>query len=93
MGCRPDLRGGVEERNAQSENRHRGRAAEASNGTSWTEIAQATGGFGDANNYGSYAMTVYNGALYLGTFNWSTGTKVWMTSNGTSWTQVSYLLY
>lgn len=61
----------------------------SSDGLAWSEIGQSQGGFGDANNWGSYAMAAHEGALYLGTFNWTTGTEVWRTTDGTNWVQVN----
>lgn len=38
------------------------------NVTTWTQVN--TDGFGDAENYVSWSMAVYNGNLYVGAFNW-----------------------
>lgn len=48
-----------------------------------------TNGFGDTNNIVMPSSAVYNGYLYMGTWNKVTGTEVWRTSDGTNWTQVN----
>ena len=69
-----------------------GQVWRSSNGTAWTEIvgdsAATTGGFGDGNNVAMMSGLVSNGYLYFGTSNGTTGTEVWRSSNGTSWTEV-----
>ena len=53
-------------------------------GTVWTQVA--SGGFGDANNFAAYSMTVYGGLLYVGTYNSTTGCEVF-SYDGATWTQ------
>jgi PKD repeat protein len=53
----------------------------------WTRVV--TNGFGDANNGGVLSFEVFNGYLYAGTRNLTTGPEVWRTNNGTSWVQVN----
>ena len=56
-------------------------------GTSWT---QAVGdGFGDATNGGSDTLTVFDGALYSGTYNGASGTQIRKTIDGTHWNKVA----
>ncbi|MDW8395821.1 MAG: PKD domain-containing protein [Anaerolineae bacterium] len=48
------------------------------NGTVWEVVAQ--GGFGDSNNYSTVwdkGLTVFNGRIYIGTFNPAHGGEVW----------------
>jgi outer membrane protein assembly factor BamB len=52
----------------------------------WTQVN--TNGFGDARNRSVLSGAVYNGNLYVGTFNRTAGTEVWK-YNGTTWTQVN----
>ncbi len=51
--------------------------------------AVTAAGFGDANNTALLSAVVFNGQLYLGTFNQVTGAEVWRSADGTSWTQVN----
>ncbi|MGD9101423.1 MAG: hypothetical protein PVF45_13160, partial [Anaerolineae bacterium] len=61
----------------------------------WTQVNQ--NGFGrnmvnDATNAGVRALTVWNGRLYAGTYNWASGGEVWRTANGAAqedWEQVN----
>ncbi len=55
-------------------------------GTSWTQVSPA--GLGDANNDMIFAMAVFNGLLYVGTYNTNTGAEVW-SYNGSAWAQVN----
>jgi hypothetical protein len=48
-------------------------------------------GFGERYNTGVFALEAFNGQMYAGTGNWSDGTRVWRTSDGTTWTAVSEL--
>ena len=63
------------------------------NSGDWTRAA--TNGFGNANNSYVGALETFNGYLYAGTANWNrttmttTGSEVWRTNNGITWTQVS----
>lgn len=50
----------------------------SSNGTTWTE--EGSRGFGDTNNFAFYATT-YNGYLYLGASNNTTGAQIWRTGD------------
>ena len=43
--------------------------------TDWTQVN--TNGFGDINNGAIDGMTVYNGSLYMGTYNETSGCEVW----------------
>lgn len=52
----------------------------------WTQVN--TGGFGDVENWYGDSMAVYNGNLYVGTVNWTTGAEIWE-YDGTIWTQVN----
>jgi len=45
--------------------------------------------FGDSNNTGVLGLDAFDGYLYAGTSNSSTGAEVWRTANGTDWTQVN----
>lgn|GEM_PF-1142341 len=58
-------------------------------GTNWTIVEATRNGFGDPNNTEIMAMTEWNGALYVSTRNEATGTELWATTNGTSWSQVN----
>ncbi len=60
-------------------------------GNAGTWSAVLTGGNGDANNHGVYAMIEFNGYLYAGVQNLTAGTRIWRTSNGTTWDQVNTL--
>ena len=53
----------------------------------WSQVN--TDGFGDGNNSSSSSMTLFDGYLYVGTENSTTGGEVWRTSNGTSWSQIN----
>ena len=53
----------------------------------WTRMI--TNGFGDANNEAVPSFELFNGYLYAGTYNWTTGGEVWHTSDGTNWGQVN----
>jgi hypothetical protein len=44
-------------------------------------------GFEDNNNTRITSATVFNNQLYVGTYNTTTGTEVWRTSDGISWSQ------
>lgn len=62
-------------------------------GTNWAQVvgggSGANGpGFGNANNYAVFSMTVFGGNLYAGTANEATGSEVWRTSDGTTWEEV-----
>ncbi len=66
------------------------------NGTSWQQVA--SGGFGDANNYGFTAFTVLSNDLYVATANvppalggTGNGVEIWRSANGNpgSWQQVN----
>ena len=46
-------------------------------------------GFGDRNNYTVDRMSVFNGYLFAGTGNDSTGGEVWRSANGSNWSQVN----
>jgi PKD repeat protein len=61
----------------------------------WTRVV--TNGFGNAPNIGMLSSEVFNGYLYVGTYNLvqtttpytSTGAEVWRTNDGSTWTQVN----
>lgn len=55
--------------------------------SSWTKVNEE--GFGDSNNITSYAMSVFNNKLYVGTNHLVQGPEMWRTQNGTSWSQVA----
>jgi streptogramin lyase len=66
------------------------------NSSSWTQVV--AGGFGDTKNTGLWAAALFNGYLYMATGQWdafnedpptNTGTEVWRTNNGTTWSQVN----
>jgi hypothetical protein len=69
----------------------------SSNGNpgSWTQ--SNTNGFGDTRNTGLWAVAVLNNYLYAATGQWGvpldtdtyTGTEVWRTNNGSTWSQVN----
>jgi hypothetical protein len=46
-------------------------------------------GFGDRWNEHVFSLEEFNGQLYAGTGNWSSGATVWRSNTGTDWTQVS----
>jgi len=52
----------------------------------WTKVN--TDGFGDPNNTLIRSMSVFDGNLYAGTMNATTGCEVWK-YDGTNWTQVN----
>ncbi len=54
-------------------------------GSAWTQVA--SGGFGDAGNIGVFSLEVYDGLLFAGTYNETTGAEVWA-YDGVDWTQV-----
>jgi hypothetical protein len=55
---------------------------------SWEDAIAAYGaGFGDIYNMNFKDMQVFQGQLCGGTQNWLTGSQVWCTANGTTWTQ------
>jgi hypothetical protein len=58
-------------------------------GLNWAIVEATRNGFGDPNNTEIMAMTEWNGALYVSTRNEATGTELWATTNGTSWSQVN----
>jgi sugar lactone lactonase YvrE len=53
----------------------------------WAPVV--TGGKGDVNNQGVYAMVEFNGYLYAGVHNMTSGTRIWRTSDGITWNQVN----
>lgn len=53
----------------------------------WTQVARP--GFGNPANESISALEVYNGQLYAGTINWSSGASVWRSSNGVKWDLVA----
>ncbi len=53
----------------------------------WTQVS--TDGFGDPNNTSIRAMTAFGNYLYAGTENFTTGTEIWRTADGTSWSQAN----
>jgi alkaline phosphatase len=54
----------------------------------WQDAISAYGdGFGDVSNVNFKDMQVFDGQLCGGTQNWVTGTQVWCTSDGISWSQ------
>ncbi len=53
------------------------------------DSATVAGGFGDSNNDAIGRFATYNGYLYAGTQNQTTGCEVWRTTDGTTWTQVN----
>jgi hypothetical protein len=55
----------------------------------WTRVV--SNGFGDADNEFAPGFEVFNGQLYVGTYNLSTGGEVWRSSTGDSgsWSQVN----
>jgi hypothetical protein len=63
-------------------------AADPGNVT-WETIT--TNGFGDPHNWGGTSAQVFNGYLYVGCFNPTTGPEVWRSVSGDagSWTQVN----
>jgi hypothetical protein len=54
----------------------------------WTRVV-ANGFNGDANNAVAPSFESFNGHLYAGTLNTTTGGQVWRTTNGTTWAQVN----
>ena len=59
----------------------------SSNGTSWTAVN--TDGFGNGDNIALTAFGEFNGYLYLGTHNDTTGAEIWrsQTGNSNDWTR------
>ena len=51
-------------------------------GINWADVV--TDGFGDSNN-GIARFAVFDGMLYAGTWNGTTGTEIWRTDDGTDW--------
>jgi hypothetical protein len=51
--------------------------------------AVTTNGFGYTNNEYGFAMTVFDGKLYLGTSNFDDGPEVWSTESGVTWSRVA----
>jgi hypothetical protein len=62
----------------------------SSDGTTWVEIEQAHGGFGNPNNtgIGPGETTVFDGYLYSGTNNMMQGAELWRSPNGEDWERV-----
>lgn len=60
---------------------------------SWEQVAGSAAGtaagFGDGNNRVALSGAVFDGSLYIGTYNEITGAEVWSSSNGTTWGQVN----
>lgn len=54
----------------------------------WTQVV-SDGFDGDSENRGIYGFEPYNGYLYAGTYNKTTGGEVWRSPNGTDWAQVN----
>lgn len=61
----------------------------SADGASWNAVVSNDFGDGDANNAGVYAFEEFNGDLYAGTCHDTTGTELWQTSDGTSWTKAN----
>jgi len=59
-----------------------GKIWRSKDGVNWTEVVPD--GFGDINNRIA-RMVVYNNTLYASTWNGTTGTEIWQTTNGTRW--------
>ncbi len=55
-------------------------------GGAWTTIV--SDGFGESNTTLTGGMAVFNGYLYVGAGNTSSGAQLWRTSNGTTWQKV-----
>jgi flagellin len=53
------------------------------------DTASVPAGFGEWQNERYDSMAVYDGYLYVATYNWNTGTEVWRTADGTTWSQVN----
>ena len=60
------------------------------NSGDWTRVVE-NGFDGDAGNEAVYAFTTYNGYLYAGAYNTTTGSEVWRSPTGDAgtWTQVN----
>ncbi len=58
----------------------------SANGSAWETVIND--GFGDANNFSVGGMAVFNGYLYLGTWNEISGAQLWRTLDGVAWEQV-----
>ncbi|MBW1802076.1 MAG: hypothetical protein JRJ85_15255 [Deltaproteobacteria bacterium] len=55
-------------------------------GIVWKPIT--TNGFGYTNNWLGYTMKVFDGKLYLGTYNNDDGPEIWNTESGVTWSRV-----
>jgi hypothetical protein len=55
---------------------------------SWTRVVQ-DGFNNDSNNRGIQSSDIHNNTLFLSTGNWTTGSELWSTTNGTAWVQVN----
>ncbi|MBI4492460.1 MAG: SMP-30/gluconolactonase/LRE family protein [Chloroflexi bacterium] len=53
----------------------------------WSRVLGS--GAGDTRNAVGLAFSVFNGFLYAGTYNTTTGGEVWRTADGLAWTQVN----
>jgi hypothetical protein len=53
------------------------------------DTASVPAGFGEWQNERYDSMAVYDGYLYVATYNWNTGAEVWRTADGTTWNQVN----
>ncbi|MBU1670571.1 MAG: DUF11 domain-containing protein [Actinobacteria bacterium] len=56
-------------------------------GTSWTQVNED--GFGNLDNSGCRSLAVYDGALYGGTKNSTTGCEAFRYDGGTTWTEIT----
>ena len=56
-------------------------------GVHWNQTN--TPGFGDLDNFSAGGMAVYQGYLYVGMWNITTGAQLWRSNNGTNWEQVT----
>jgi hypothetical protein len=57
-------------------------------GADWQQVPVAKG-FGDTENRAIRSLVVFNSTLFAVTYNRTSGTEVWRSSNGTNWSQVN----
>ena len=55
---------------------------------SWSRVVN-DGFNGDSANISAVSLEVFNGYLYAGTDNTNSGTEIWRTNNGTTWSKVN----
>ena len=60
---------------------------QSTDGETWTAVV--SDGFGDPENYQAGGAAIFNGMLYVGTRNESSGGEIWRSTDGVNWDQAA----